>query len=126
MVSTLRFVQINLHKASAAAAVLSRLIIAGQIVISLIQELWVYRGRVRGLNVRDGQLHYCTSVDRPRACILVRGVAATPLVEFSRRDLAAIKLEVTLDGRRREIVVAWHICPTTTPNPHHRRTSQDW
>lgn len=61
MVSTLQFIQINLHKASAAAAGLSRRIAAEQIEISLFQEPWTDRGVVRGLNVRGGQLHYCTS-----------------------------------------------------------------
>ena len=46
MVSTLQFIQINLHKTSAAAAVLS--IVAEQIEISLIQEPWTHRGKVRG------------------------------------------------------------------------------
>lgn len=36
MVSTLRFIQINLHKASAAVAELSRRIVAEQIEISVI------------------------------------------------------------------------------------------
>lgn len=62
-VSTLRFVQINPHKASAAVAGLSRRVRAEQIEISLIQEPWAYRGRVRGLSAREGLLHYCTSVD---------------------------------------------------------------
>lgn len=77
MVSMLQFIQINLHKASAAVVVLSRRIVAEQVEISLIQEPWTYRVKVRGLNIGGGKLHYCTSVDRLRICILVRGVRAT-------------------------------------------------
>lgn len=93
--------------------------VADDIEIALIQEPWTYRGQIRGLNIRQGQIHCCTSVDRPRAGILVRGVAATSLAEFCRRDLVAIRLEVTLDGRRRELVVASAYMPydSLTPPP---------
>ena len=38
-------------------------------------------------------------------------------MEFIRRDLLAIRLEVTLDGRREEIVVASVYMPYSSPEP---------
>ena len=100
MVSKLQFIRINLHKSTAAASVLSKRVTAENIEISLIQEPWTYRGRVGGLTMRQGQVHYCPSVDRPRASILTRGVRATSLGAFNERNLVAVKLEVPWRDKR--------------------------
>ena len=84
MVSNLQCIPINLHKSMAAASALCKRVTMERIEISLIQESSTYRGKIRGLNILQRQLHYCSSVDRLRACILTRGVGATSLSEFSR------------------------------------------
>lgn len=98
-------------------AVLSRRIVAEQIEITLIQEQLTYRGKLRGLNIKGRQQHYSTFVYRPRASTLVRGVRATHLVESSRRDLVAIRLGITLDERKEEIVAASAYMPYDSPGP---------
>ena len=67
--------------------------------------------------MRQGQVHSCPSVDRPRACILTRGMRATSLEAFNQRDLVAVKLKVSLGGQTREIVVASAYMPYDSTDP---------
>ena len=72
--------------------------------------------------MRQGQVHYCPSVGRSRACILTRGVRATSLGAFKQRDLVTVKLEDFLEGQKGEIVVASAYMPYDSPETPDSRT----
>ncbi|KAG8236940.1 hypothetical protein J437_LFUL016702 [Ladona fulva] len=63
----------NLQHSRAATGVKEEILSKGKIKVALIQEPRCYKGRIRGLNIRGGQIISSTSADRPRACIYVNG-----------------------------------------------------
>ena len=94
-------------------------------VIDAHPNKWTYRRKVRGLNISQGQLYYCTSVHRLRAYIPVRGVMATHLMEFSRRDLVAIRLDNSGREKGGDSGGISLYALRLPLNHHHRRKSQD-
>ncbi|KAJ8961263.1 hypothetical protein NQ318_008947 [Aromia moschata] len=89
------FIQANIQHGKAQSAFLCKRIIECQIKIALIQEPWVYHGKVRGLGRAGGTVYYCPSAEEPRACILVKGAKGVfPMPGLCTRDLAVIKLAI--------------------------------
>lgn len=66
-----RFIQINLHHAKGASAVLSRKFMKNNIDVGLIQEPWINNGKIKGISDLAGKLLYDDSSSNPRAAILV-------------------------------------------------------
>lgn len=87
-------VQINLHHSKSASAVLTRCISGVQTssVIALVQEPWLVGNRIRGL-AAGGQLHASGEQQNQRACVIVKGLEAALMQEFSTRDLAAVRVQ---------------------------------
>jgi len=86
--------QINLHHSKAATANINRLLLAMDgTFISLIQEPYFFKKKVRGLRAA-GKLFSCSSGDKPRTCVLTSlDVKASVLPGFSTGDLVAIMTE---------------------------------
>ena len=97
--------QINLHRSKDAAAMLAQRMATTHTGISLIQEPWVVKGVVRGLGA-GCRLVVGSSVDRPRACIALKGMSGVPLPRFCFRDMAAMTCVVDMEGTRTNLVVA--------------------
>ena len=97
--------QINLHRSKDAAAMLAQRMATSHTGISLIQEPWVVKGVVRGLGA-GCRLVVGSSVDRPRACIALKGMSGVPLPRFCFRDMAAMTCVVDMEGTRTNLVVA--------------------
>nr|XP_012234577.1 PREDICTED: uncharacterized protein LOC105679244 [Linepithema humile] len=75
-----------------------------QTCISLMQEPWVIRGCVKGL-AACGKLFRAPSVDRPRACVAVKGMETQLIPHLCSRDVAAVEVHFTADsGDRRKMV----------------------
>lgn len=105
--SLIKFVQINLHHAKGASAVLSRRFAKESIDIGLIQEPWVNDGRVLGCSSFNCKLLYDDSQSKPRTAILVnRRINFVPITEFISRDIVAIKVEVPTARGKTEVCIA--------------------
>ena len=73
--------------------------------MALIQEPWVYRKHIRGLNIRNGRILYDTNCDTPRACILVLGaVQARILTQFTSRDVVAAQVTLHIGGEECKMI----------------------
>jgi hypothetical protein len=61
MNSIMKFIQINLYHSKVAIALLCNKLAMGKSDTVLIQELWIYKGRRRGLNSTGGTIIYFAS-----------------------------------------------------------------
>ncbi|XP_012220497.1 uncharacterized protein [Linepithema humile] len=98
------FTQINLQHSKRASAVLARQQAGRQTCISLMQEPWVIRGCIRGL-AACGRLFRAPSVDRPRACVAIKGMDAQLIPHLCSRDVAAVEVNFTDDSSYRKKMV---------------------
>nr|XP_012217193.1 PREDICTED: uncharacterized protein LOC105669026 [Linepithema humile] len=70
-----------------------------------MQEPWVIRGCIRGL-AACGRLFRAPSVDRPRACVAVKGMEAQLIPHLCSRDVAAVEVNFTdHSGDRKKMVI---------------------
>lgn len=114
----LALLQINLHHAKAASAVLSERFMRSNLDVVLIQEPWVNRGAVRGLPSQQCKVLYCQEVESPRAAILLKnGVNFSPVSEFITRDLVAVEVEVLTEGGKQEAICASAYFPDVSDEP---------
>ena len=98
MEATLKVLQVNLQHSKAASAALCHCVTSQNIDIVLIQEPWLVKGRVAGLN-GQGELIYCRTVRNTRTCILVRNrTQCLPSIEFCSRDITTVKLTSKVRG----------------------------
>lgn len=114
----LRFTQINLQHCAAASAVISRQLSKLHTDILLIQEPWVYKSQIKGIDNRIGTAYYCTNVQRPRACVYVaKHINAVIVPNFCFRDLVAVLIRYTIGGVEREVVACSVYLPYDSPTP---------
>ena len=83
--------QVNLHHATAASAVIASRFLSDNLGILLIQEPWVLRGEVRGLNSRVSKVIWDLSSERPRSGWRV---SKEPSMSDHRIIRFALKVEV--------------------------------
>ncbi|KAJ8949985.1 hypothetical protein NQ318_002394 [Aromia moschata] len=108
----------NIQHGKAQSAFLCKRIIECQIKIALIQEPWVYHGKVRGLGRAGGTVYYCPSAEEPRACILVKGAKGVfPMPGLCTKDLAVIKLAIGKGNTKREVAICSAYFPRNTESP---------
>ena len=110
MLSTISFIQANLQHSIAASGILTRTVGVKGIDMALIQEPWYREDCVRGLNIPGYTLYSAGGRDRPRACILARGMDIWMLPGFSCRDLVAVLVNYFGDGADRRLVFVPPIC----------------
>ena len=109
----IKICQLNLHHSRAASAMMSRCFGKDGMDIALIQEPWIFKGKVRGLPERVATLHYI-SADKNRSCILVRhGIEAVLLPHLCTADLVAIRVGVGAGS----FVLASAYMPYDSPEP---------
>ncbi|XP_046145464.1 uncharacterized protein LOC123988761 [Osmia bicornis bicornis] len=119
-----RFSQINLQHCKAATDILLYRLTMGQTDIALIQEPWIHKERVGGLNTGCGSLYYDITSTRPRACVFVKKeITALKLNEFCTTDLSAVKVKLNLRELRALIdhcaVNGLHLVIGCDANSHH-------
>jgi len=88
--------------------------------VALIQEPWVFKKYIRGLNTKGRQLFCDFRCDRPRTCIVSRAsVQARLLGQFTSQDLTAIQTTIDMGGQKRELVIGSAYLPydAITPPP---------
>ncbi|XP_018795541.1 PREDICTED: uncharacterized protein LOC108973008 [Bactrocera latifrons] len=110
--------QVNLHHASAASAVIVKRFISDNLSILLIQEPWVFKGEVRGLNSKRSKVIWVLSSERPRSCVVVRAdIDFFCISEFLTQDLVAVQVK---DKEGLDFVLASAYFPgetATVPTP---------
>jgi hypothetical protein len=95
----IKFVQINLHHCRAVMATFCQQLAEGKADIALIQELWVYRGQVRGLTNSGGAIYSVAPENNARSCIYVRNrINALPLLELCSREATSVRKTYTWRG----------------------------
>ena len=115
--SIIKFTQINLQHCKEAAAVLCSRLCSLHTGVALVQEPWVFKGRVRGLNFPGGSICYHLDSPRPRACIAVtRAISFTPLPHLTTSDTTVGRINITIAGESRSIVVASVYLPYDSPS----------
>lgn len=103
----LRFIQVNLHHAKGATAVLCKRFAESKLDIAFIQEPWTNNCRIMGIHTDSSKLIYKVGQLPPRSAILVNGtVNAVPITQFINRDIVAIMMEVPTIHGKTEICVA--------------------
>jgi len=91
--------QINLQHCKEASSLLANLLSKLHTGVALVQEPWVYKKQVRGLNIRNGRTYYDTNCDIPRACIFVLGaVQARVLKQYTSKDVVAVQVQLQIKG----------------------------
>ncbi|XP_043485244.1 uncharacterized protein LOC122513075 [Leptopilina heterotoma] len=108
---------INLHHCKGASAIFAKSFTKMQTALAFIQEPWVFKGRIRGLN-GCGELVRLPQEPVPRACLIYKGLDAFPLLELTTRDLAVVKAKhLEKNGNKREVVIASAYFPGTGDEP---------
>jgi len=100
-------IQINLQHCKEASSVLNNLLSRKPVGMALIQEPWIYKKHIRGLNIRNGHIYYDTNCDIPRACILVLGatcIQARLLKQYTNRDVVAVQVTLRIGGDERTAI----------------------
>ena len=116
-VTNLHFTQINLHHSKCASAVLARSLAVVHTHIALIQEPWLFRGRIRGIN-NTGEVHVGTTNGDARACVVTKGIDSFMLQELSSRDCTTIRINIVDErGRGKDILVCSAYFPHDEPSP---------
>lgn len=110
--------QSNLQHCKAASAILSRDLAVEQTDISLIQEPWIYRGHVKGIDRKLGSLIYDPVEPGPRACVFIhRRHSALKLSRFCSRDLAVASVRLRLGGALTDLIVCSAYLPYDSEDP---------
>lgn len=110
------FTQINLHQSSGATLHLVRGLAATHTYIALIQEPSCKKGSVVGLK-NAGTVYYGNCSERPRACIVTRGIRATMLPQLSGRDVTTVLVRVKWANGERNIIICSAYFPYDSPSP---------
>jgi len=98
----MRITQINLQHCNVASSVLNHRLRKMQTDLALVQEPWIYKKEIKGLNIRRGRI-FDTNVEKPRSCIVTGPkVQARMLGHLTSRDVTAIQIDMVFDGKERE------------------------
>jgi Endonuclease-reverse transcriptase len=112
----LNFKQINLHHCKEATSVLRCSLDNGQTGVSLIQEPYYFKGKVRGLG--SAGLVHCVSTNGSivRACIFTHNsVNAILLKQFSSSDFVAVQIRYSRKGVDHKMICCSAYLPYEKP-----------
>jgi hypothetical protein len=75
--------------------------------VALIHEIWIYRGRIRGLTNSGGTIFSVAPEGNARTCIYTRNqINALLLLELCSRDVTAVRMTYTCGGSWEELIIA--------------------
>ncbi|XP_073824552.1 uncharacterized protein [Musca autumnalis] len=107
--------QINLHHCKAAAAELLLTLTKHQVDIALIQEPYLYKNRVAGLNDKNYTTFAASNGDKVRTCIVgKKNLNLLLLSNFSGGDITAVRME---DHSKRVTIFTSIYMPYEHPDP---------
>lgn len=111
--SKIQFHQINLQHNKSATMELNRANVFGNNNIFFIQEPYVYRNKIKGINLQKSTLIADMTITNPRACILIsKNCNVFPLIQFCSRDLVAASLKIKISGSERQIIISSAYMPS--------------
>lgn len=91
---SIKCTQINLQHCKEATALISRSLAVGHTEIALIQEPYIIKNEVAGLELKGYKIFTGHTSNRPRACIAIRNdIKCSSIPQFCSEDLVTIKLE---------------------------------
>lgn len=104
----LKCLQINLHRAVAATALLKKRFLNDKFNIGFIQEPWTIGTFVKGLSAQSCKLIYSSGgQERPRAALLLNDqVTFFPLTEFITKDVVAAIIDIKTEKGYQKTVFA--------------------
>lgn len=101
-----KIVQVNLHHCKAALAALQKYMLEKDIDFALIQEPWVFKGKIRGLNVSGDHELLTLDHEHPRACLVAKKkLNFLPLWGLCCRDLMVNMMRINLEGNEIDLVI---------------------
>lgn len=104
-----KIIQVNLHHATAASAVLEKIFREKDLDLALIQEPWLCNTTVLGLNAA-GKVLYNTCGKRPRACILFnKKLDFLPVPELCTDDLITAFVNLNACSRSRVLICSAYL-----------------
>jgi hypothetical protein len=84
----------NLHHCRSVTFNLRCILDGSKTDIAILQQPWVYKNRVQGLNSKLGTTFVETRTEKPRACIYVtKDIHASLLQEYSNRDQVTVLIK---------------------------------
>ncbi|XP_023311887.1 uncharacterized protein LOC111692235 [Anoplophora glabripennis] len=119
-------VQCNLQHSRAATATLCRRLDVEQGTLALIQEPWVVKSRISGLNKLTGRIFSTPNTYRPRTAIYTpRHIKTQPLQHLSTSDLTAVEVECVVKGKLTVVVIALVYLPESSATPPPTREMEE-
>jgi len=117
--NNLEVIQINLQHSKGASGVLTRCLQAVRHTnIALIQEPWIRKGSIVGLNFKGGNLIYKKGGCSPRTCIVISDeIKFMQLQQFCSRDITSLVAQVQVEGQVRAVVFAAAYFPFDSDDP---------
>jgi hypothetical protein len=98
----------------------------GKVDVALIQEPWLYKGRIRGLTNIGGTVYSAAPENNARSCIYIRShINALPLLELCSRDAATVRITYTYGGVCEELTVASAYLPYDSNEPPPTKEMRD-
>jgi hypothetical protein len=99
-------------------ATLCQQLAEGQADVALIQEPWLYKGRIRGLTNTGGTVYSAVPCNNTRPCIYIRSlINALPLLEFCSRDKTTVRITYANGGIYEELIVTSAYLPIDSDEP---------
>ena len=96
MKDIIKVIQINLHDSRAASALMCRKLLADNIDIALIQELWLSRGKIKGQRRKGGSI-ISPNCDNPRSYIYVKNwINSMANLRFCSRDARTVEVSAVV------------------------------
>jgi len=102
----IHLLQLNLQHSKTVSAVLQKQIAALEYAVILVQEPWTVNNNVAGLRTQHVSIYCGTSVEKPRTCVLVKGLSAYNMQQFGSRDVTVVCITYYYNGKKNTILVA--------------------
>ena len=96
----IHFLQLNLQHSKTASAVLQKQIAALEYAVILVQGHWTVNNDVAGLRTQHVSIYCGTSVEKPRTCVLVKGLSAYNMQQFGSRDVTVVCITYHCNGKK--------------------------
>ncbi len=96
--------QIDLHQWKATCHILRKQLQKVRIYICLKQELWFFKGKLRGINSVDRQVVYLLGI-RPRTAMYIKSMQCHIVPDFVTKDFVTLHIKIGESGDWKEVVV---------------------
>ncbi|XP_073845781.1 uncharacterized protein [Musca autumnalis] len=111
----LRILQINLHHCKAAAAELLLSLTNSEVDIVLVQEPYIYKNKVSGLNNANFDIFAASEGDKVRTCIVgKKSLNLIFLSNYSNGDICTVRME---HGESKATLLSPIYMPFEAPDP---------